>query len=184
MDNNKKIGRFLKANAAATVGGLLSGPVGWLAGAYLSQTKKGKRFWDTTFGRSGLIGEGGEMLGLWKSGSTADRESGMINAINKDIKNTEINNQTRKDFALNRVNQISRLEQQKTGGIIQSNNYAQSNTATDSSRGMKNNQAIQSAINKVNVNYTDTIVKNMERDAQTSDRIMALDTRKETIRRS
>ena len=30
-------------------------------------------FWDTTFGRKGLVGEGGEMLGLWESGTTADR---------------------------------------------------------------------------------------------------------------
>jgi len=29
-------------------------------------------FWDTHIGRKGIIGEGGEMLGLWQSGTSAD----------------------------------------------------------------------------------------------------------------
>tara|TARA_R100000406_G_scaffold15563_1_gene9661 strand:+ start:4177 stop:4731 length:555 start_codon:yes stop_codon:yes gene_type:complete len=140
-------------------------------------------FWDTHIGRKGLIGEGGEMLGLWESGTTADRKRGLLNALDKDIANINENNATTKKLALDRFNSVNLNENKKVGGILGSINMS-SNLAQDSSRYMRGKEAIQNAINKSNINYQDTITRNLERDAQASDRIMSLETRKEQIRNS
>jgi len=141
------------------------------------------KFWDTHIGRKGIIGEGGEMLGLWESGTTADRKRGLLNALDKDIANVQSNTLARNKLGTSRFNAVNQMEQQKTGGILGSINY-NNNLAGDSSRYQKSTQAIQNSINKANINYTDTISKNMERDAQASDRILALEARKDQVRSS
>ena len=188
-----KIPRWLKTVGAGLAGayyapiviggGLLGAIGGGIAGASMSGTKGGSKFWDTHFGRKGLIGEGGEMLGLWKSGTTKDREGRVIKALNKDIQNINDNNATTKKLALDRFNAVNSIEQKKTGGIINSMNFA-GNTARDSNRFEMGKQAVQSSISKANLNYVDTIAKNMERDARASDRIFALVSRKDQIRSS
>ena len=164
-------------------GGLLGAIGGGIAGATMSGTKAGRKFYDTHIGRKGLIGEGGEMLGLWESGTTADRKKGLLKALDKDIANINENNATTKKLALNRFNNVNLNENKKTGGILGSINMS-SNLAGDSSRYMRGQEAIQNAINKSNINYQDTITRNLERDAQASDRVMSLETRKEQIRNS
>ena len=173
----------LTGNPLAVFGGLLAGDV--LRGNKLSMNtlRKGGagKFWDTHYGRKGILSEAGEALGLWKSGTTVDRENRVINALNKDIQNINDNNATTKKLALNRFNQVNSIEQKKTGGILSSLNF-NNNLATDSSRFEMGKQAVQDSINKANVNYTDTITKNMERDAQASDRVFALESRKDQVR--
>ena len=168
---------------AVAVNQITGNPVGK---AITESGKTGKglgKFWDTHIGRKGLIGEGGEMLGLWKSGTTKDRQNRVVQALNKDIQNINDNNATTKKLALDRFNAVNSIEQRKTGGIINSMNFA-GNTARDSSRFEMGKQAVQSSISKANLNYVDTIAKNMERDARASDRIFALESRKDQIRSS
>jgi hypothetical protein len=177
-----KIPRWVKTVGAGVAGGLLGGPVGLVAGGLLSGTKGGRKFWDTHFGREGLSGGVGEFFGI-DSGTTRDKKDRIIKALNKDIKNINDNNATSKRVALDRFNSVNSIEQKKTGGIINSINFA-GNTARDSSRFQMGKEAVQNSINKSNLNYIDTISKNMERDAQTSDRIFALESRKDQIRSS
>ena len=169
------LGTAVGAVTGSAGAGIGSGQLPW--------GKKARTAWDTHIGRKGLIGEGGEMLGLWKSGTTKDRENRVIQALNKDIQNINDNNATTKKLALDRFNAVNSIEQRKTGGIINSMNFA-GNTARDSSRFEMGKQAVQSSISKANLNYVDTIAKNMERDARASDRIFALESRKDQIRSS
>ena len=195
MSTLKKIGSVLGGLGTAylagayapfgLLGSLAVGAVAGTAGAGIGggSMNTAKKAWDTHIGRKGLIGEGGEMLGLWESGTTADRKRGLLKALDKDIANINENNATTKKLALNRFNSVNLNENKKTGGILGSINMS-SNLAGDSSRYMRGKEAIQNAINKSNINYQDTITRNLERDAQASDRVMSLETRKEQIRNS
>ena len=170
-------GLLLGAGVGAVTGSIGAG-IGGKSG-----TKGMKKAWDTHIGRKGLIGEGGEMLGLWESGTTVDRKKGLLRALDKDIAGIKTNTDTRNKLGTTRFNAVNQMEQQKTGGILGSINY-NNNLDGDSSRYQKSTQAIQNSINKANINYTDTISKNMERDAQASDRIFALEARKDQVRSS
>tara|TARA_R100000781_G_scaffold111591_1_gene78153 strand:- start:31348 stop:31926 length:579 start_codon:yes stop_codon:yes gene_type:complete len=188
-----KIPRWLKTVGAGVAGayyapiliggGLLGAVGGGIAGASLSGTKGGRKFWDTHIGREGLVGGIGDATGWWDSGTTVDKKGRVIKALDKDIANIRSNVETSKNVALQKFNTVNALEQKKTGGIINSMNFA-GNTATDSSRFEQGKQAISTSVNKANMNYIDTISKNIERDAQASDRIFALEGRKQNVRSS
>ena len=165
--------------ATAAIGGLLGASVG--AGA--SGNKKAGRWWDTHFGRSGIGGEGLEMLGLGKSGTTADRDRGLLRALDKDITNVQKNAETSKHMLWNSFN-TNTYSTQRKGGSLLSAAMNTGNVSNDTSRNQNRVNTIQDTIRSVNENYANTIIKSLDRDKATADRVQTLETRKENIRRT
>ncbi len=121
------------------------------------------KFWDTHIGRKGLIGEGGEMLGLWDSGTTVDKKNKAIDAF-----------RSRGDRMESRFQDTMGLMSQTLGDdlFFQNNKMNNMNVgqstglATDNSRSNYINQAIQNNIRQKNqIMASNKIAVNKSTDA-------------------
>ncbi len=198
----KKAGKWLKKNAGALMGagiGLATGGIGSVAlglmgGGFaqdlsdgksfsLNTLRKGKagKFWDTHFGRKGLIGEGGEMLGLWESGTTVDKKNRAIDAV-----------QNMQNRIKGRAEDTSALmdDQLKTDLLLQNAKMNNMNVgqstglATDNSRANYINQAIQNNIRQKNqILASNNIAQNKHQDT-TEIALANLDDKADSIRNS
>ena len=139
------------------------------------------RFWDSHIGRSGIIGEGLEMFGLGTSGTTADRKSGLLRALDFDISEIQENNELTKQKLWETFKTRTFNSQRKGGGLL-SSIMNSGNVATDTGRNANRINAIQNTIRATNEDYSNTVIKNMDRDKITADRVQVLDTKKENIR--
>lgn len=145
------------------VGGILPG------GAETSGIVKGVQdsalgtFWDTHIGRKGFIGEAGEMLGLWDSGTTVDKKNKAIDALWARGDRMESRHSDTMNLMSQTLGTDLNLQNQKAIGSM---NVGQGGLATDNSRANYINQAIQNNIKQKNqILASNKIATNKQIDA-------------------
>jgi len=103
------------------------------------------KLWDTHIGRKGFIGEAGDILGLWESGTTADKKSRAISSIDKLERGTTERHERKIGLLdMQNANNIYTTNT-KTGGIIK-NIGNSGNLVTDNNRGNLINKVINDSI--------------------------------------
>ena len=180
------------------IGGVTGGPGGALVGAYGGGTvaynnsspnrapaQKSNnnswyaKGWDNTIGRDGLAGWVGEQTGLYDSASQKRRFSKERSAIDLDIENLRSNNETVKDNMWQNYNYTSGSKQKAVGGLLGGIN-SMGNLATDTSRYQRGVEAISASIDMQNKDFSNTVIRGMDRDRITEESVSS----KELIKKS
>ena len=118
------------------------------------------KFWDTHIGRKGLIGEGGEMLGLWESGTTKDRKGRAKNAVYGLMEEEEKRFEKRMDMNDMELANNMLNTNMKSGGLI-GKMMNSGNTATDNSRNVHINRVIANTLRTKNMTLNQNIQKKL-----------------------
>ncbi len=180
----------------AGIGGLIGavtggGPAGALAGAYTGGTiaynnsspnrapaqKSDKnssysKAWDNTIGRDGIAGWIGEQTGAWESAAQKRKFNKERRAIDLDIENLRSNNELVKSNMWDNYNYSSTAKQKQVGGLLSGVN-SMGNVATDTSRYQRGVEAITASIDNQNKDFSNTVIRGMDRDRVTEDSVSA-----------
>jgi len=151
----------------AIVGGAVASAVGHVAGKAITKTKPGKalgKFWDTHIGRKGLIGEGGEMLGLWESGTTKDNKTKAKNAVYGLMESEESRYEKRQELNAEDLSNSLFANNMKAGGLV-GKAMNSGNLATDNSRAQNVNHTIAMSVRNNNA----TLNRNLQKVLNTEE---------------
>ena len=129
------------------------------------------KFWNTHFGRKGLFSEGGEKLGLWKSGTTVDRENRAVDAVE------ELRAQTTE-----RHNQRMQTIDEGLLANLNKNSFSMDNIDFSDNRSNHINRIIEKSINTRNEMLTNTIQTKLNAEESFEDRMVNYDREIENIR--
>ena len=172
-----KVGALAGGIVGGTAGFFMGGPMGAVVGAGIGagagEKKIGgtSKFWDTHIGRKGLIGEGGEMLGLWKSGTTVDAENRAVKAV-----------EGLRAETTDRYNkQVQAMDQGLLTDLLQQS-YDMEKTDFDNARPNQINRLIQKSITNRNEMYTNNIQQKLNAEESYEDRMANYDREIENIR--
>ena len=168
---------FLPALAPIAIGlgkAIVGGAVASVAGHVIGKGVKkygGKpgnalaKFWDTHIGRKGLIGEGGEMLGLWESGTTKDNKNKAIAGVKGLMQNEEDRFDKRMQLNSDDLANAMLNTNTKSGGLI-GKIMNGGNLATNNSRNVQINNVIANTLRAKNMTLNDNLQKKLNIEQQ------------------
>ena len=152
-------------------GAVLAGSAG--LGASVGEKIGGgsSKFWNTHFGREGLVGGIGDLTGLWKSGTTVDAENRAVKAVEG------LRAQT-----TDRYNQrIANMDQSLMTDLLQQS-YNMEKIDFDNTRPNQINRLIEKSITSRNEMYADNIQQKLNAEDSYEDRMANYDREIENIR--